>query len=159
MADENQNAESAPSKEDLKNAPKLKVNGFYTKDVSFESPLSPAVFVQKTEQPKLEMSVDVVVSKIEGTAFEVALKINAQANIEEGALFIVELLHAGIFVLNPELEQDDMEKTLLIDCPNILFPYARRIVSDLTQDGGFAPLILDPVNFEAIYAQKKQQAA
>lgn len=144
--------------EDNNKMGKLRINGFYLKDLSFESPQAPAIFLDQGQQPKLDMSVDVVVSKVDGTAFEVALKINAKANTDKGVLFEVELLHGGFFVLNPELEKEEMEKTLLIDCPNIIFPYARRVVSEVTQDGGFAPLILEPVNFESIYEQKKQQS-
>lgn len=141
------------------NAPKFKVNGFYMKDLSFESPSVPAIFTQKAEPPKLDMSVDVIVSKIEGSAFEVALKISAKAAIEEKTLFLTELVHAGIFVLNPELGKEEMEKLLLIDCPTVLFPFSRQIISFATQNGGFAPLILDPVDFEAIYVAKKNAAA
>lgn len=150
--------ENKAQNEDLKNAPKFRVNGFYIKDMSFESPMAPEIFTKQAAAPKLEMSVDVIVSKIEGTAFEVALKTSAKAVGEEGSMFMIELLHAAIFVLNPELPKDEMEKTLLIDCPNVIFPFTRRVIADTVQDGGFAPLILDPVNFEAIYAAKKESS-
>lgn len=149
----------AQDKKIPENAPKFKVNGFYTKDLSFESPSAPAIFTQQAQAPKLDMSVDVIVSKIEGSAFEVALKISTKAAIEDKTLFLVELVHGGIFVLNPELEKEEMEKLLLIDCPTVLFPFSRQIISAATQNGGFAPLILDPVDFEVIYEAKKNAAA
>lgn len=152
MADSNKKEKNA----DLGDKPKFRINGFYLKDVSFENPGAPKIFTEANQQPQIDMALDVQVAKVEGTAFEVVLKANVQAKIEESPLFIVEVLQAGLFVMNPELEKEEMEETLLVDCAYAVFPYLRKAVSELTQDGGFAPLNLEQINFRKLYLDKGQ---
>lgn len=138
-------------KETEQATPDYRAQGFYLKDFSFENPKAPQIFAQNMQKPKMELSVDVGVKKIEGTSFEVALKTNAQAIVGDEVVFLIELVFAGIFAVNPKLEKEEIERLLLVDCAKDVFPFSRRIIADATREGGFAPLILDPVDFEQVY--------
>lgn len=135
---------------------KYRAQGFYMKDFSFENPKAPQIFSNAAEKPKMELSVDVAVQKVEGSSFEVTLKTNAQASVNGEVIFLVELAYAGLFVVHPDLKKDEAERILLVECAKDVFPFSRRIISDATREGGFAPLILDPVDFEAVYISRKQ---
>ncbi len=143
-------------KETQETAVKYRPQGFFMKDFSFENPKAPQIFSKLTQKPKMELSVDVGVKKIEGSAFEVSLKTNAQASVDGEVVFLVELVYSGIFVVNPDLEKEEMEKTLLVDCAKDVFPFSRRVIADATREGGFAPLILDPVDFAMVYESRKK---
>ena len=136
-----------------------RAQGFYLKDFSFENPKAPQIFAQPMQKPKMELSVDVGVQKIEGANFEVSLRTNAQASIEGDVIFLVELVFAGIFAVNPELTKEEIERILLVDCARDIFPFSRRVIADATREGGFAPLILEPVDFNAVYKGRKKVAA
>lgn len=129
------------------------VRAQYTKDLSFENPNSPRIFNINTE-PSTNLSIDVNASKLEDKIFEVVLNIYVKSTINEETLFILECDYAGIFEtdVTDELE---LEKILLVHCPTILFPFLRRIISDTTRDGGFMPLMLQPIDFLGLYIQKK----
>jgi len=88
--------------------------------------------------------------------FEVDLKLSAQAGREEGTLFVVEILYGGLFQISG-VPAEDIEPVLLIECPRFLFPFARRIIADLSSEGGFPPFLLDPIDFAAVYAQRKAE--
>ena len=91
--------------------------------------------------------------------FEVSLRTNAQASIDGEVIFLVELLYAGVFAVNAELSKEEIERILLVDCARDVFPFSRRIIADTTREGGFAPLLLDPVDFEMVYKNRKKLAA
>ena len=129
------------------------INTQYIKDLSFENPGAPGSLVGNRETPKIDVSVDVQIQKLAPNSFEVALVISANANINDKKLFLVELSYGGIFSIN--VPEEELEPVLMIYCPNILFPYARRIVSDSVRDGGFPPLMLDPIDFAVLYQQHK----
>lgn len=148
----------AKKEEAAKPAMSYRAQGFYMKDFSFENPKAPKIFAAAAQKPKMELSVDVGVQKIEGASFEVALKTNAQASVDGEVIFLVELIYAGIFVVNTELSKEEIERILLVDCAKDVFPFSRRAIADATREGGFAPLILDPVDFEVVYASRKQPA-
>ena len=129
----------------------------YIKDLSFELPNSPNVFLNQTNQaPDIGISVDLDAKKIaEEEIYEVTLKITADANDkEEEKVFIAEISYSGVFALEG-VEKESLEQILLIYCPNLLFPYVRKIVSNLTIDGNFPPLMLQPIDFADLYAKKK----
>jgi len=131
--------------------PSLRVLNQYIKDLSFENPGA-----RLNEQPNVDLGIDVQANtqnRDEGI-FEVVLKLNARAGTKETALFLVELEYAGLFQLQGA-SQADAEAMLLIECPRLLFPFARRLVADLTQEGGFPPLRIDPVDFTALYRQQR----
>ncbi|HHJ38326.1 MAG: preprotein translocase subunit SecB [Methylothermaceae bacteria B42] len=129
----------------------------YVKDVSFETPNSPQVFTQKWE-PNVEFNLASNAQELEEGVYEVVLTVTVTVKLEEKTAYLVEVAQAGIFAAQG-FEKEEMGPLLGIYCPNTLFPYAREVVSDLSLKGGFMPMVLPPVNFEAIYAQKMQQQA
>jgi preprotein translocase subunit SecB len=139
------------------NQPQVIMNAQYAKDISFESPSSPIEFSNLKTAPKIDLSLDILVKNLESDAFEVSLKMNAKATHEDKTLFIAELEYAGVFNVKNVEKEDQKEQILLIYCPNLLFPFARRIISDLTRDGGYQPLMVNPIDFAALYLQQKQQ--
>ncbi len=129
----------------------------YVKDVSFESPNAPISLQPSNERPNINVSVDVMGKKLEGeNNFEVELKIGVNAKRNEEILFISEVTYAGIFTLK-NIPDNEMQPALLIFCPTLLFPFVRRVVSDLTRDGGFPALMLDPIDFGKLYIQRMEQ--
>ena len=135
------------------NAPPLIINGQYIKDLSFEAPNTPDVFsLLQNEVPSIEVNVDVVANPKENSVFEVALTVRAEAKIKDQLVYLCEVEYAGLFTLN--IPEDQLGPVLLIECPLIIFPFLRRIISDLTGDGGFAPLMLAPIDFAALYQQR-----
>jgi len=142
-------------------APKYRMNGLYVKDISFENPLAPGIFIKQIEKPGMSVNVDVNILKLQESTYEVSLKITARADAPDSkAVFLIELVYAGIFSLSPTLSQAEHDKILLVDCASYIFPFARRLIADLVQEGGFPPLLLEPINFEAVYiARQGNQAA
>jgi len=138
---------------------KYRAQGFYLKDFSYESPKAPLIFTQNLQKPKMDLSVDVSVQKLENANFEVSLRTNAQASIDGEVIFLIELLYAGIFMVNAELDKDTIERILLVDCARDVFPFSRRVIADTSREGGFTPLLLDPVDFEMVYKNRKKLAA
>lgn len=139
--------------------PNFRLNGLYVKDISFENPLAPGIFIQPVEKPAMNVNVDVNILKIQESIYEVGLKITARADDQNGkAMFLVELVYAGVFSINPSLNAKEHDKILLVDCASFLFPFARRMVADLVQEGGFPPLLLEPINFEAVFSSRQKAA-
>jgi preprotein translocase subunit SecB len=132
----------------------LHVHGQYIKDLSFETP---GPFHQTSnEAPSINLNVEVRVQHLNENTYEVEVQISAEASQKEGRLFLLELCYAGLFGVG-DLPQESIRPLLLIECPRLLFPYARAIVSEVTRDGGFAPLFLSPVDFAEIYRQQGNQ--
>lgn len=129
----------------------------YVKDISFESPNAPTSLMANETKPDINVGVDVLGKKVSDGQYEVELKISAQAKRGEDVMFIAEVNYAGVFKLEA-IPENELQPLLLIFCPAILFPFSRRIVADLTRDGGFPPLLLDPIDFGKLYQQKLQQA-
>jgi preprotein translocase subunit SecB len=127
----------------------------YTKDISFETPNTPAVFTAKWE-PAVDFSLATNVAQLESALYEVTLKITITVKCGDVTAYLVEVNQAGIFSLAGFADQE-MGPMMGSFCPNILFPYAREVISDLVTKGGFPPLLLAPVNFDAFYAQHVQQ--
>ncbi len=129
----------------------------YVKDISFENPNAPASLQANAERPNINVSVDVAAKKLpDNDLYEVDLKIGAQAKRNDDVLFITEVTYSGIFTLKA-IPENELQPALLIFCPTMLFPYARRIVSDLSRDGGFPALMLDPIDFGRLYIQRIEQ--
>lgn len=137
-------------------APSLRVLGQYVKDLSFENPGHSAV----QTQPNIDLGIDVgAAPHVDGNGlFEVSLKLSAKAVSGETTLFITELDYAGLFQLQNVTEKQ-VETMLLIECPRLLFPFARRIIAEITREGGFPPLLIDPVDFVALYQAQYRKAA
>jgi len=134
--------------------PHIAVNAQYIKDFSFENPGAPASLASLDGAPQIDLSLDLNVQKMpEDDYYEVEISISAKAAMEKKTLFIVDLKYAGIFnLLN--IPEDQIQMLLAVHCPAIIFPYARKIIADVTQDGGFQPLMIDPVDFGILYNKK-----
>jgi len=146
---------SQPAEPTQPQGPSIRVLSQYIKDLSFENP---GAKVQ--EQPNIELGIDVGATPQDGgeNVFEVTLKLQARAGTADTALFLIEMDYAGLFQAQG-FPADDLEAILLIECPRILFPFARRIIADISSEGGFPPLRIDPVDFAALYTAQKQRAA
>jgi preprotein translocase subunit SecB len=137
--------------------PALAINGQYIKDFSFEAPNTPEIFnLLQTEMPNIQVDIDVQGEGKGENLYEVILKVRAEANVKNEGVYICELSYAGLFSLN--VPQEHLGPVLMIECPLILFPFLRRVVADVTGDGGFAPLMLSPVDFAVLYQQRVKQA-
>ena len=132
----------------------MQINAQYIKDFSFENPNSPGSLQPKTE-PSVEVNVDVQAVSLSDHVYEVSLTTSITGRDETQTLFIIELVYAGIFTFQGETD-DNIQPGLLIDCPQLLFPFARSIISSVTQNGGFPPLLLQPVNFAQLYLDSKK---
>lgn len=150
----------------------LVVNIQYIKDMSFEVPGAPGVFTQLRTQPNVNINLDVQARRVQEpqpNVYEVTLVIRAEAHLppaqgngSEAAavpptLFVAELSYSGVFTLN-NLPENAVEPVLLVECPRILFPFARNILADVTRDGGFPPVLLQPIDFVALWQARRQQA-
>jgi len=127
----------------------------YVKDLSFENPNSPAVY-QWQSQPQIEVSFNIGANTVGEDIHEVALKIEVTATADGNTAFAVELLYAGLFGIR-NLVPEQMQPFLLAEAPRLLFPFARRVVADAIRDGGFPPLVLDPIDFGSLYMERAAQ--
>ena len=138
--------------------PQVSIAAQYVKDISFESPGAPASLRPGDEKPGIAVNVDVGAHNLGKDAFEVELKIDATAKRKnkdgkEEVVFICEVKYGGVFVLS-NIPQQEVQPALLVYAPTLLFPFVRRIISDLTRDGGFPALMLDPIDFARLYANR-----
>lgn len=131
------------------------IQKIYTKDLSFETPHAPKIFREKWD-PVVDFHLSTNVNQLDAMVYEVTLTVTVTVKSVEITAYLVEVNQAGIFTLNNFTEQE-MGPMLGSFCPNILFPYAREVVSELVAKGGFPQLLLAPVNFDALYAQHAQQ--
>jgi preprotein translocase subunit SecB len=135
-------------------APALRVLAQYIKDFSFENPNAPAS-LREGPQPKIDLQLDVNARAMEEAGvFEVDLKINAKSERDGQVMFIIELVYSGLFGFS-NIPQDAIEPLLLAECPRLLFPFARQIIASNSQAGGYPPLMLDPMDFGALYASQR----
>ncbi len=128
----------------------------YVKDMSFENPRAP-YGVQQGTRPEIQIRVDVRTASLGDDRHEVVLDINVEAKAEDSPVFLVELAYGGLFEL-ANIPADGMQMLLQVECPRLLFPFARRVVADATRDGGFPPLMIDPIDFFSLYRRKMQAA-
>jgi preprotein translocase subunit SecB len=138
------------------NAPSLQIRAQYIKDLSFENPNAPQSLFAANQRPAIDVSVDLKAQKLQDDVFEVVVLISARATAENNTVFLVELSYAGVLQV-ANIPPEHMERVLMVDAPFIMFPYIRRIISDVTRDGGFPPLMLDPIDFNQLYVQNKQR--
>ena len=136
------------------NQPGIRILAQYIRDLSFESPHAPESLRAGPQAPQVDLGVELNARGRPDGFFEVELKLNARAARENEAVFHLELLYAGLFQIVGVADQD-MEPVLMVECPRFLFPFARRIIADLTAEGGFPPFLLEPLDFAGIYAQRK----
>jgi preprotein translocase subunit SecB len=134
------------------------IEKLYVKDLSLEIPHAPAIFLER-EAPQIDLQLNTTATPIEAGVYEVAVTVTVTAKLVEKdkVLFLVEAKQAGIFQVR-NIPEAEVEPILAVVCPNILYPYLREVVSDVVVRAGFAPVILNPINFEALYHQQKQQS-
>jgi preprotein translocase subunit SecB len=148
--------EPAPAPEAPKEAAapaQLNVIGQYVKDLSFESPAAPQALQNPPPNPQLQITVNVSVVPKAEEVYETTVNIEAHATSDTSVIYNIELAYAGLFRLR-NVPQNMLQPVLFVDCPTILFPFVRRVLADVTRDGGFPPLMLDPIDFGRLYAQK-----
>jgi preprotein translocase subunit SecB len=133
--------------------PQIGVLAQYVKDFSFENPNAPRSMAPSTQQPAINVQVNVDAAQMTETDFEVTLKIEGKAESQGMMLFAVELVFAGVFRIQ-NVPADSMQPVVLIECPRLLFPFAREIIATATRNGGFAPLLLNPIDFVQLYRQR-----
>jgi preprotein translocase subunit SecB len=137
-------------------APQVGLISQYVKDLSFENPNAPAVY-QWQSQPQIEVQFNIGAHKLNDEIHEVELRIEVAARAENNIAFAVDILYAGLFALR-NIPEEQFQPFLLAEAPRLLFPFARRVVADAIRDGGFPPLVLDPIDFGALYMQRAAQA-
>jgi len=137
-------------------APSLRILAQYLKDFSFENPAAPESLMNHNTQPQIDISVNVNAKAMAKTDFEVELQLEAKATDKDAVVFAVEILYAGIFRLE-NIPEEQLHALVLIECPRMLFPFARHILADATRNGGFPPLMIDPIDFNAMYRQRIAQ--
>jgi preprotein translocase subunit SecB len=149
MADETSN-DAAPEQP-------IAVNSQYIKDLSFEVPAAPGIFAKMQEEaPDINVNINVSANPLADKTFEVILEINAECKVKGEVAFLVELEYAGVFTVN--VPDEHMQPVMLIECPRLLFPFARNILADVTRDGGFPPLMLGPLDFAGMFQARMLEA-
>jgi preprotein translocase subunit SecB len=144
------------------NEQQFEIQKVFVKDASFESPNSPEIFREKW-QPKTDVHLTAQNTKISDELYEITLNVTVTSTQNERTAFLVEIKQSGVFLIK-NFPEDQLDHLIGSYCPHTLFPYAREVVSDLVTKGGFPPLLLSPVNFDALYQQqlakiKQQQSA
>jgi len=136
--------------------PSMALEAQYTKDLSFENPRAPQSLVPNDKRPDIRLAVDVQAKPLKENRYEVALHLKVEAKAGGDAIFIVDLVYAGVTTV-ANIEPQALQPVLMIEAPRQLFPFARRIISDAARDGGFPPIMLAPVDFVALYRRGLEQ--
>ncbi len=132
------------------------INAQFIKDLSFEAPAAPGIFsLMQESPPDINVSINVSANPLQDKVFEVIIQFQAGCKVKEQVAFILELEYAGVFTLN--VPDEHLQPILLIECPRLLFPFARNILADVSRDGGFPPLMLGPVDFAAMFQAQLQE--
>ena len=146
---------AAPSPEAQGTEPQVAALAQYIKDLSVENPSAPTVY-QWQEAPQLDVQFNINVTKVADDVQEVVLKIDASARSASGVHFVIDLSYGGLFALR-NIPEDSLAPFLLVEAPRLLFPFARQVIASATQDMGFPPLMLDPIDFAGIFMAQMQQ--
>jgi preprotein translocase subunit SecB len=133
--------------------PRLQAVAQYVKDLSFENPIAPQA---PQSRPAIDLGVDLQARRMDAQHFEVVLKLRVSATVEQKPMFLLELAYGGLFQI-VNVPEDVLQQVLLIECPHLIFPFARRIVADTVRDGGLPPLMVDPIDFAALYRAKQAE--
>lgn len=133
---------------------RIQVIGQYVKDLSFENPGAP---MNLAARPKIDLGVDLQARRLDGERFEAELKLRVSATAEDKTVFLLELVYGGLFLIQ-NVPDEILQQVLLIEAPHLLFPFARRIVADAIRDGGMPPLMIEPIDFAALYRAKTAEA-
>ena len=155
MADEADTIQTNVTGNGADTAPQIALISQYVKDLSFENPNAPAVY-QWQDQPNIDVQFNIGADKVGDEVIEVSLKIEVKATAPQGTAFAVELLYAALFGMR-NVPEDQVQPFMLAEAPRLIFPFARRVLADAIRDGGFPPLLLDPIDFGGLYMQQAQQ--
>jgi preprotein translocase subunit SecB len=134
------------------NPPSFNLIGQYIRDMSFENPGAPASIMLGGPNPNFQVGINVGVKKQSEDLYAVEITLNAKADREKNVLFNVELIYGGVFRMK-NIPEAQLAPLLLVECPRLIFPFARQVLATITQQGGFPPLMMEPVDFQAIYLQ------
>jgi preprotein translocase subunit SecB len=152
-------AASSATPQDASTAPaQIAVLAQYIRDLSFENPNAPNSLAIAAEQPAVAINVDVRARRLAELRYEVSLKLKAEAKHKDAVAFVAELEYCGLFAFK-NMPPERIETACLIECPRLLFPFARRIFADASRDGGFPPLYLEPIDFEELWRRSRQKPA
>ncbi|MDD3618685.1 MAG: protein-export chaperone SecB [Desulfobulbaceae bacterium] len=146
-------------KEAKQAVPVFRLQKMYIKDLSFENPNAPNIFLVRNQEPKVDFNLQVNSKKIDDDHWEVALGITAKVmdkNAGDTVMFVVEIEHAGVFLLK-NIPAEHVRRVLAVDCPIMLFPFTRQVVSQVSVEGGFMPFLMEPINFIALYENAQRQ--
>ena len=157
MAESSSTPPAGGAQQDSQHAPRLMIQSQYIKDLSFENPRAPTSLEPGQSRPEITVRVDARAQNLGPERYEVTLQLHVDAKIGADPVFMVELIYGGLFSL-ANIPQESLQPLLLIECPRLLFPFARRIVADATRDGGFPPLMIDPIDFVSLYRRRQEQA-
>lgn len=135
----------------------VRVLGQFIRDLSFESPNVGRIQVAQDEQPAIRIEVNVNAQKVGPNIYESLIEMKANCGVKAGVLYDLEIVYGAMFQIEG-IPDSALEPFLLINCPALTFPFVRRLVADVTREGGFPPLLLDPIDFGALYMQRRQQA-
>ena len=144
------------SEQQQEQQPVFSIEKIYTKDLSLEIPNAPQIFLER-EAPAVDVQLHNESHQVDEGIFETVITVTVTAKLQDKTMFLVEAAQAGIFIIR-NVPQEHLGPVLGITCPNIIFPYAREVISDVVSRAGFPPVMLSPVNFEALYAQQEQAA-
>jgi preprotein translocase subunit SecB len=152
MSEENTEQQAAGE-----NAPVFRMQKMYIKDLSFENPNAPAIYTEQNLNPNVEVKLEVRKNQLDEVNWEVSLAINAALKTVDGkTVFIIELEHAGLFFLK-NIPAEYLDGVVAVECPTLLFPFTRQIMSQMAVDGGFMPFLMDPVNFAGLFQSVQAQ--
>lgn len=133
------------------------INDQYIKDLSFENPNFLVKYQENKEQPQVSVNVETNVSKVQEAHYEVSMKIEVKSFIGNKNIFVLELIYGGLVTVDTKLSNDVLEPILLVHCPFLMFPFVRGIIADMTRNGGYPPLLLEPIDFASLYVEKKKK--
>ena len=153
MSETNGAGDAPQSETNAPAGPPIVVNVQYVKDFSFENPNAPQSLMAANGPPEVAVNVNVGARGLQETTYEVTLTLTATAKHEANIAFVCEVVYAGIFTLNG-VPQEHVQPVLLIECPRVLFPFARAMIADATRDGGFPPLLIQPIDFVELYRRE-----
>ena len=140
--------------------PIFRMQKMYIKDLSFESPNAPDIYLAQNPEPKVDFNLQLKSKKIDDDHREVSLAITAKImdkKSDDTVMFVIEIEHAGVFLLK-NIPEEHLERVLAIDCPLMLFPFTRQVVSQVSVDGGFMPFLMEPINFIALFENAKRES-
>lgn len=159
MSDLNDSNGNGTASREPSGQPPLVVHSQYVRDLSFENPNAPASLAGQKEAPKIEVKLDVGARRLQEQIYELLLKIDLTAKQAEQSAFLLELEYGALCTVEPGLEEEEVQRLLMVEGARTIFPFARRVIADATRDGGFPPVLINTIDFLKLYEQRRQAAA